>query len=70
MLETLPTEGRAVRPAASPYWPLVEDVEADDLVVENGGGLLTLSRDVVVDTPRRVVVCRMDARDIVSVEQI
>ena len=49
----------------------MEDVEADYFVVENDGRLLTLYRDeVVIDSARRVVVRRMDARDVVTIEQL
>ena len=56
------------RPFASPCWPLVEDLEADDFVIENGGRQLVLYRDeLVVLTARRVVVARLDVRDIVEI---
>ena len=59
------------RGGARPGWPLIEDVEADDFVVEHDGKQLVLYRDeVVVDTPRRVVVLRMDANDVVAVKQL
>ena len=38
------------------------------LVIENHGRQLVLYRDeLVVDSPRRVVVARLDGRDVVSV---
>ena len=56
------------RAGAWPGWPLVEDVEADDFVVGHDGKQLVLYRDeVVVLTARRVVVARLDVRDVVSV---
>ena len=46
-------------------------VEADDFVIEQGGKQLVLYVDtLVVDEPRRVVVARLDGRDVVSVEQM
>ncbi len=39
-------------------------------MVENGGEQLVLYRDeVVILTARRVVVARLDARDVVAVEE-
>ena len=59
------------RAGAWPRWLLIEDVEADDLAVENGGRQLTLYRDVVVIlSARRVVVRRMDVRDVVEVVEL
>jgi hypothetical protein len=68
----MPTWRITRRPFVSPQWPLVEDVEADDFVIENDGRQLVLYRDelVVVESPRRVVVARLDANDIVAVEQL
>ena len=59
------------RVGAWPRWLLFEDVIAHDFVIAAGGRRLTLYRaEVVIDTPRRVVVRRMDARDIVAVEEL
>ena len=59
------------RAGAWPRWLLIEDVAAHDFVIAAGGRLLTLYRDeIVIDTPRRVVVRRIDARDIVAVEEL
>jgi hypothetical protein len=59
------------RAGAWPRWLLIEDVEADDFVVEQGGRQLVLYRDeLVVLSPRRVVVRRMDIRDVVGVEEL
>ena len=56
------------RVGAWPRWPLVEDVEADGLVIEqNGRQLLLYCDELVVLTPRRVVVARLDVRDVVEV---
>jgi hypothetical protein len=56
-------------PLALPV-PLVEDVEADDFVVENGGHQLVLYIDsVIVDAPRPVVVARLDRSDVVDVDR-
>jgi hypothetical protein len=54
-----------------PRWLLIEDIVAHDFVIENGGRQLVLYRDeLVVDTPRRVVVARLDGRDVVSVAML
>jgi hypothetical protein len=54
-----------------PRWPLIEDMEADDFVIENGGRQLVLYRDeLVVLTARRVVVARLDVRDVAAVERM
>lgn len=55
------------RVGAWPRWLLIEDVVAHDFVIENHGRQLVLYRDeLVVDSPRRVVVARLDGRDVVS----
>ena len=59
------------RVGAWPRWLLIEDVAADDFVIENGGRMLVLYRDeTVVDEARRVVVARLRREDIVAVEQL
>jgi hypothetical protein len=60
---------RITRPVGAwPRWLLIEDVVAHDFVIENHGRQLVLYRDeLIVDSPRRVVVARLDGRDIVSV---
>jgi hypothetical protein len=56
------------RAGAWPRWLLIEDVVAHDFVIENGGRQLVLYRnELVVLTPRRVVVRRLDVRDVVEV---
>jgi hypothetical protein len=55
------------RPRPYPRAPLVEDVDGDSLVSENRGRQWVLYVDqLVVLTPRRVVVRRLDARDVVA----
>ena len=50
---------------------LIQDVAADDFVIDNGGKQMALYIDtVVVDEPRRVVVERLNVRDVVEVIQI
>ena len=54
------------RPRAYPRAPLIEDIDADSLISENRGPQWVLYVDqLVVLTPRRVVVRRLDAREVV-----
>ena len=59
------------RAGAWPRWLLIEDVDAQDFAVENSGRQLVLYDDtLVVDEPRRVVVRRLDAKDILEIVEL
>jgi hypothetical protein len=77
-LETLQQPRREVctfrvtrRPGAWPNWPLIEDFEADELVMEDNGRrkLLLVRREPVLGLLREVVFCRLDERDVVAVRR-
>jgi hypothetical protein len=58
------------RAGAWPRWLLIEDVVAHDFAIEDNGRQLVLYRDeVVILTARRVVVARLHARDVVSIDE-
>ena len=59
------------RAGAWPRWLLIEDVDADDFVIDDSGRQLVLYRDqLVILTARRFVVARLDARDVASIEEL
>ena len=57
-------------PRAYPRAPLVEDVDADSLISENRGRQCVLYVDQLVVLTTRVVVRRLDAREVVAVRPL